>query len=160
MKSEADDTKLKSSFKKKKLDEATEVYVLATKRARREGVDVAGVHLEVQEQSRLSFVKYFGATLGLISAFFWPNMIPFYKMFCFKMGMPYDLPEWYYYWPCVLGTVSILAFAFDLVDPRTHKRISGPSDSKKLERQHISRSGKFTVYEPEENEDDGNDGSV
>ena len=160
MKQEADEIRSKLSYKQEKLEKATIEYARATIKARASGVDVAGVHLEVQEQARLSFVKCIGALLGVISVYMWPILIPAYKVFCFKIGMPYDLQDWYYYWPCVVGAISIIAFAYDLVDPRTLKRISGPSDSKHLE-QTLSRSGKVVVYKPTEDENEnGSDGSV
>jgi|SRR5882724_5999667 len=115
-----------------RLQNAEKEFILDIKRAKRNGVDVAGVFLEVREQVMLAWVRMFGLMLGIIWVFLCPILIPLYRIYCFKSGLEYTLPEWYYYWPCAVGLVSILAFGFNLVDPRTLKRV-------KTEQQFLKR---------------------
>jgi hypothetical protein len=139
--------------------QAEKEFVLAIKRAKRDGVDVSSIFLEVREQVMLAWVRMFGLMLGIIFIFICPLLIPLYKVFCFHIGMAYDLSEWFYYWPCIVGIVSIIAFGFDLVDPRNLKRIVTRKDDAPDAPGRISRSGRYLVN-PKELEDFGANGDV
>jgi hypothetical protein len=134
-------------------------FVIAIKRAKRSGVDVAGIFLEVREQVMLAWVRAFGLMLGILFVFICPLLIPAYKVFCFRIGMAYDLNEWFYYWPCIVGIVSIIAFGFDLVDPRSLKRVVMRQPPDDQPPHIITRSGRYLV-DPKALEDYGANGDV
>ena len=110
-------------------DEAAQNLHLAIKQAKLAGVDVAGLFLEVREEVMLAWVRMFGLVLGILYIFICPLLIPLYKIYCFRAHMDYNLAEWFYYWPCIVGLVSIIAFGFNLVDPRTLRKITGKPEA-------------------------------
>lgn len=138
---EEEDTKL-SIVTSETQKQAYQKFVIAIKRAKRDGVDVAGMFLEVEERRALAWVRAFGLMLGVIWIFFSPLVVPAYKVLCFRLQMPYDLPEWFYYWPPAIGIVSILAFGYDLIDPRTLRRITGKDVPPASD---LTQSGNFQI---------------
>jgi hypothetical protein len=123
---------------------ATQRFIQEVKLAKVSGVDVSGIFLEVQDQIVLAWVRAFGLMFGIIWIFICPLLIPIYKVYCFRIGLAYQLNEWFYLWPCAVGLVSIIAFGYNLVDPRSLKRITGRSES---EKDHvITDTGTFIKY--------------
>lgn len=131
----------------KQLQEAQAKFVLAIKVAKAQGVDVAAIFLEVTEQVMLAWVRCFGLCLGIVFIACAPFIPPTFRVLCFVLKMPYELNEIYYYWPFLVGIVAIISFGYNLVDPRTLKRITGKS--KLAEDEHrLSTSGHYIIEKP------------
>jgi len=110
--------------------------------AKAAGVDVDSCFLALHNQIILAWVRCFGLSMGVLFVCTSPYIPPIFQVICFKLGMPYHLSEIYYYWPFLIGILAIISFGFNLVDPRTLRRITGkptfaePADS-------LSASGHF-----------------
>jgi len=136
------------------LIEAQAEFVLAIKIAKAKGVDVAAIFLEVREQVMLAWVRCFGLMVSILLVVAAPLIPPLFQVFCFKNGMPYHLSEIYYYWPFLVGVISMVGFGFNLVNPKTLQRITGKPVLADDEHR-MSESGHFIIKDIE-----GADGDV
>ena len=132
------------------LQKARSEFILAIRKAKAAGVDVAGIFVEVEEYIILAWVKAFGLTLSIISVFASPPAVVWLKIFCAQNHLDIPVPEWAFWAFCLMGTTSILAFGFDLFDPR---ELIGKKPPDKCDG-YISNSGRFRSYKDEENYDD------
>lgn len=124
--------------------EAQADFVLAIKTAKSKGVNVAAIFLEVREQVMLAWVRCFGLMVSILLVVVAPLVPPIFQVFCFKIGMPYKLSEIYYYWPFLVGIISMIGFGYNLVNPKTLQRLTGKSQLADNEHR-LSESGHFIV---------------
>jgi len=136
-------------------------FVRAICEAVAEGVDVDASFLAHKEQIMLAWVRCFGLTAGICYMIVAPYLPPAYRILCFKVGVPYELNELYYYWPFLVSVISVISFGFNLVDPRNLKRVTGKpkmnSDETVLE-SRLSESAHHII--PRSMLDGENDGDV
>jgi hypothetical protein len=137
-----------------KLMQAQAEFVLAIKKAKSKGVNVSAIFLEVREQVMLAWVRCFGLMVSIFLVVAAPLVPPLFQVFCFKVGMPYHLSEIYYYWPFLVGVISMVGFGFNLVNPKTLQRITGKPTLADNEHR-LSESGHFII-----NDQEGADGDV
>lgn len=103
--------------------EAQKRFHLAIKRAKREGVKVDDYFVNSKERVALAYVRCFGLAISTVAVVYGPKWIIDLKIQCLREHLDVIVPEQLIYWLCALGFVSILAFGFDLVDPRALTKI-------------------------------------
>ena len=152
--------------------EAQKKFRRAIEKAKREGVDVDAYFIHLREQFFLAFVKPFGVLASIIATFVVPYYVLNLKIQCVKDKLDIYIPTEMAYWLSAVSFVSMVAFAYDLVNPRTLETIKFWKKEPELvdEQPHydVSTSGRFRriqadhddIFGKDNDEDDGTDGSV
>lgn len=92
-------------------------FILALKKAKRYGVNVAKIFVECEEALLLMRVRVLGLVCSILWVFFCPAAIVALKLYVAIHKLDdIEIPEDLAYWTCALGFVSILAFGYDLID--------------------------------------------
>ena len=118
--------------------------LFALKRCVQSGVNPSEVLSEFAEAQMLAWVRGFGLVVSILYVGCAPWAPPLYRLICFKMGMPYVLSEIYYYWPFLIGVVSILGFGYNLVNPKTLQKI-GKREDPEPDDVRLSQSGRWIL---------------
>lgn len=114
------------------------------------GVNVSRCFLEVQDKVILAWVRCFGLLASILFVLLAPIVIMAYKVICFKIGMPYDIPDWVWLWQCGVGVTSMLGFGFNLINPNTLNRLTGKPTALEPGEHKITLSGHYIAYGQED----------
>lgn len=151
--------------------EAQKRFHLAIKKAKREGVNVDDYFVSIKERVALAYVRCFGLAISTLAVFYGPKWILDLKIQCLREHLDIQIPDTAVYWICAVGFISILAFGFDLVDPRTLTKIwNKEHDEPEIPDRPYDRrrSGRFNHYElrgsddlfEDQKDEDGTNGDV
>lgn len=125
-------------------------FIRAIKRAKAEDVDVIGILGEVEDQERLSKTRNFLLVFAGIWCFVGPIACVWAQIYVEEHSLTtVRIPADLQYWLCAMGFISILAFGFDLVNPRTLFKIGLRKDGSDSE-YTLSKSGRFTPLHGDE----------
>lgn len=153
------------------IEAATRRFRRAIERAKSEGVDVDEYFVEMKEKVALAYVRCVGLSMSIAAVFYAPKYILDLRIQCLREHLDVKIPEDMVYWACLVGFLSILAFGFDLVDPRTLFKASSKNqdddadqyDGRKSDRfktYQIKREDLFKPLEQDDTDDEGTDGAV
>lgn len=152
--------------------EAQKRFRREIEKAKREGVDVDAYFIHLREQFFLAFVKPFGVLISIVATFLVPYYVLNLKIQCVKDNLDIYIPTEMAYWLSAVSFVSMIAFAYDLVNPRTLEKIQfwkkEPELVDESPRYDVSTSGRFrriqtdhdSIFGKDYDEDDGTDGGV
>lgn len=100
-----------------KTDNPTDKFIRALRQAKREGVDVDEIFSGEKERLMMSGVKIFGVGASICWGFFAPVAIMYLKFECIRNHIEHSwIPVDLTYWMTTIGWLSMIAFAFNLVD--------------------------------------------
>jgi len=96
---------------------AREKFIRALRQAKRDGVNVDDVFAGEKERLMLSGVKIFGVGVSIVWGFAAPLAVTWLKYDCIKNHIEHSwIPLDLAYWMTAIGWLSMIAFAFNLVD--------------------------------------------
>lgn len=100
-----------------KRDSAKERFIRALRQAKAEGVDVDEIFSGEKERILLANVKVFGVGVSIIWGLAAPLAIMFLKLWCITNHIEHHwIPVDLSYWMALVGWLSMMAFAFNLID--------------------------------------------
>lgn len=96
---------------------AKEKFVRALRRAKRDSVDVDEIFSGEKERILLANVKVFGVGVSIIWGLAAPLVVVILKLWCITNHVEHHwIPVDLSYWMALVGWLSMMAFAFNLVD--------------------------------------------
>lgn len=128
--------------------EAQKKFRRAIEKAKREGVDVDAYFIHLREQFFLAFVKPFGVLISIVATFLVPYYVLNLKIQCVRDNLDVYIPAEMAYWLSAVSFVSMIAFAYDLVNPRTLEQVQFWKKKElalidETPRYEVSTSGRF-----------------
>lgn len=137
--------------------EAQKKFRRAIEEAKREGVDVDAYFIHLREQFFLAFVKPFGVLISIVATFLVPYYVLNLKIQCVRDNLDIYIPTEMAYWLSAVSFVSMIAFAYDLVNPRTLEQVQfwktkEPELIDVTPRYDVSTSGRFRRIQADHDE--------